>query len=319
LKSRPSRSIIAAVLASILTTFLWSFSIVCGARSSRVLGGVEANFWRLALAAIFLGAWAHTFGQGESGASFPIFVLSGVIGLGADIFLFQALPRIGSRLSSLTIQCGSALFAPTVEWFWLGTRLTPWQIACCLTIIAGVAIGLAPGKHLNISRATLLSGIGFGVLASIGNGMGAVLTRKGYEIAQNAHQHIDDATSAYQRLIGGLFMAALVVLLARRRDVARQIENPEPLALPAREKWRLAWPWVVGNAIAGQTIGVACYQWALRTTPAGLVLAVIATTPLTVIPFAYKLEGERPNFRSVIGGAIAVLGVVLLAASKRGA
>ncbi len=305
------------MLPSVLTTFLWSISIACAARAARILGGMEANFWRLALAAVFLGAYANLFGQGASGVAFPYFLFSGVIGLGADIFLFQALPRIGARLSTLLIQCGSAMFAPLVEWLWLGTRLTPFQIVCCLTIIAGVAISLAPGKHLNIPRSTLFAGIAFGIVGSMGNGMGAVLTRKGYEVAAAAHQHIDDPTSAYQRMIGGLLVAGVFLLFSRRRAIAAQLADPRLRALPAREKWSLAWPWVAANGLAGQTFGVICYQWALRSTPTGLVLAVVATTPIVIIPFAYLFEGERPQPRSIIGGLIAVVGVILLVAARQ--
>lgn len=295
---------------------MWSLSVVCATRSTRLLGGPEANFWRLALATVLLGLWAYLFGQGTSGVAFPLFLFSGIIGVGADVFLFESLPRIGSRLSILIIQCGSALFAPIVEWLWLGTRLTLGQILCCLTVLAGVSLSLAPAKHLNISRSTLAAGVGFGLLAAMGNGMGAVLTRKGYEVARAAHQHIDDATSAYQRLIGGLFVAAVFLLVVRRRDVLRQLERPRPQPLPASDKWRRAWPWVVANALAGQTIGVTCYQWALHTTPTGVVLAVVSTTPIAVIPFAYVFEAERPQLRSVIGGVIAVIGVALLVANR---
>jgi len=73
--------------------------------------GTEANFWRLAVATALLAIWAHTYGQGLRGDSFALFLISGVIGVGADVFLFQALPRLGSRLSLLIIQCFSALSA----------------------------------------------------------------------------------------------------------------------------------------------------------------------------------------------------------------
>ena len=286
--------------------------MVCATRSAKLLGGTEANFWRLAVATVLLGLWAHLFGQGLSGDSFPLFLLSGVIGVGADVFLFQALPRIGSRLSLLIIQCFSALSAAAVEWCWLGTKLTAWQIAACLTILAGVALALAPGKHLNATRAILMAGIGFGLLAGFGNGLGAVLSRKAYEVARLAGQDIDGATGGYQRLIGGLMVAAICLLVVRRREVAAHWTDPEAPKLPSAEKWRQAWPWVLSNAFAGQTLGVTCYQWAMKTTPAGLVLAVISTTPLVVIPFAAKIEGEKIETRSIVGGLIAVAGAILL-------
>jgi drug/metabolite transporter (DMT)-like permease len=60
---------------------------------------------------------------------------------------------------------------------------------------------------------------------------------------------------------------------------------------------------------------VSCMQWALDTTPAGIVFAILAITPITIIPFAFVLEHERPSVRSLLGGAIAVGGVIALALS----
>jgi drug/metabolite transporter (DMT)-like permease len=301
------------VLAAILTTILFSISVICATQSARLLGGTEANFWRLALATGLLALWACTFGQGLSGNSFPWFLLSGLIGVGADVFLFQALPRIGSRLSLLIVQCFSALSAATLEWLWLGTKLTVWQIAACLTILAGVAVALAPGRHLHIKRGVLAAGICHGLLAGFGNGSGAVLSRKAYAVAAAARQNIDGATAACQRLIGGLFVAAICLLVVKRREIAAQWADASAPRLPGLEKWRRAWLWVLFNGFVGQTLGVTCYQWALRTTPTGLVLAIVATTPLVVVPLARAFEAEPIAPRSLLGGLIAVAGAVFLA------
>jgi drug/metabolite transporter (DMT)-like permease len=300
------------VLAAFLTTILFSISVVCATRSAKLLGGTEANFWRLVVAVVLLGSWAHCFGQGLSGDSFPLFLLSGVIGVGADVFLFQALPRIGSRLSVMIIQCFSALSAAAMEWLWMGTKLTAWQIAACATILTGVALALAPGKHLNATRQMLAAGTGFGLLAAFGNGMGAVLSRKAYAVAAAAHQNIDGATGGYQRLIGGLLVAAICLLAVRRRELAAQFTDAQAPKLPSAEKWRRAWPWVLANGVVGQTLGVTCYQWALKTTPTGLVLAIVSTAPLVVIPFSLVVEGEKIEARSFVGGLVAVAGVIFL-------
>ena len=100
-----------------LSTILFSISVVCGHRSARLIGGTEANFWRLASAAVMLGVWAYGFGMGMGGQALPVFVLSGVAGIGiGDVAMFQALPRLGSRLSLLLIECLSAPFgALTLE------------------------------------------------------------------------------------------------------------------------------------------------------------------------------------------------------------
>jgi drug/metabolite transporter (DMT)-like permease len=61
---------------------------------------------------------------------------------------------------------------------------------------------------------------------------------------------------------------------------------------------------------------VTCFQWALKNNPTAVVLPVIATTPLVAVPFTYIFEKERPSLKSVIGGAIAVIGVIFLLHSR---
>ena len=113
------------MLAAFLSTLLFSVSVICGHRSAKLIGGSEANFWRLALAALFLGIWSYAGGVGLGGAALPMFLLSGIVGIGVgDVALFQALPRLGSRLSLLLIQCMGAPSAALIEWAWLRTPLT---------------------------------------------------------------------------------------------------------------------------------------------------------------------------------------------------
>ena len=56
--------------------------------------------------------------------------------------------------------------------------------------------------------------------------------------------------------------------------------------------------------------------WALKTTPAGVVLPIIAMAPIVVIPIAFVVEGERPTLRSLVGGTIAIAGVIALTLSR---
>lgn len=298
-----------AMIPSFLTAVLWSLSAVCATRSTRHLGGALANLIRLFLGSILLALWAHLLGKGLGGAGLWFFVWSGFAGFGlGDVAGYEALPRLGSRLAILIMQCVAAPIGALVEWLWLGTTLTPAQIACGLLVLAGVAIALAPKDHLHIERKRLVAGVAFGLVAALGQASGAVLSRKAYQVAALAGQSIDGGTAAYQRILGGLGVAALffVVIQAQTRDSR---------ARPAGT-WSAAWPWIICNVLAGPTVGVACYQWALGTTPSGIVLAIVATTPLVIIPFSYSFEGDRPGARSLIGGAIAVAGAIALALAK---
>lgn len=292
------------MFAAILTTILWSISMICAHRSAKMIGGSEANFWRLVVATFLLAFWAYSFGEKMEGDSFPIFLWSGVIGIGfGDVALFQALPRLGSRATSLIVQCLSSPFAALIEWLWLGTKLTAAQMIFGAVILGGVSLALAPSEHLKLTRRQISFGIFFGILAALGNAFGAVLTRKGFAVASAANQNIDGGTAAFQRLIGGLFVAGIWLLAVKRTQTTARFSS-------SKEKWKKVWPWILSNAFAGQTLGVSFFQIALKHAPTGIVMPILATTPLVVIPFAHWWENEKVTLRAVIGGAIAVGGVI---------
>src|SRR5262249_27427397 len=117
------------MLAAFFTTVLFSISAVCGNRTAKLLGGMEANFWRLRFAAALLAVYAHGYDGGLAGSAFPLFLVSGCIGFGVgDVAFFQALPRLGSRLSVMLTLCLSSPLAALVEWWWLRTELTQAEV-----------------------------------------------------------------------------------------------------------------------------------------------------------------------------------------------
>ncbi|HEY5912333.1 MAG TPA: DMT family transporter [Verrucomicrobiae bacterium] len=302
------------MFAALLTTVLFSLSVICGHRSARLIGGTEANFWRVTVATALLAIWAYTWGLGLSGAALPLFLASGVAGIGVgDVAFFQGLPRLGPRLSLLLIECLAPPCGALVEWLWLGTTLSAFQVLCGVVILAGVGVALAPGEHVGRPRRQLVIGIFSCSLAALGTAVGAVLSRKAYALAESCGESPDAGTAGFQRVAGGLILAGLVLLVVKRQVFRVQRRAPHQLVVEASiKKWKSVWFWVVLNSLFGQTLGVCCMQAALKTTPTGIVLAIIATTPIVAIPLAYAIEGERPTLRSFIGGLIAVGAVVAL-------
>lgn len=282
-----------------------------------MIGGTEANFWRLTCAVLFLGLWAYGFGIGMGGEAFPLFLLSGAVGIGVgDVAFFQTLPRLGSRLTALLIGCLSAPLAALIEWVWMGTTLSEMQILWGLVTVAGVGIALAPSEHLQRTRRDLVVGVLFSMLASVCGALGGVLSRKAYAVAHATGEHLDGGNAGFQRCMGGLLIGAVCLLVVKRRAITIHSKaTHEMIVAASKKKWRGVWPWVLANGFAGQTLGVSCMQWALDTTPAGIVFAILAITPIVIIPFALVLEHERPTPQSLIGGAIAVGGVIALAMS----
>lgn len=322
------------MLAAFLAALFFALNATCASHSIRGFGIARANLGRLAIAVIVLGLYAHTVGQGFASASTGWFLLSGVIGMGlGDLGGYAALPLLGSRLTVLMTQCLAAPLAALGEWLWLDTRLTPAQLVWGAVILAGVAFALVPTRRSPPRVRVRPIGFLLGFIAACGQGFGALVSRKAVDVASAAGEATHVASfginAAYHRILAGLVFTALWFLLVRQlaqlsaapavqRTAAIFGRAPDaadspPLATAERRRARL---WMLANGLAGPVIGVACYQWALATTPSGIVLPIAATTPLLAIPFAFWLEGDRPSRRSLVGGVIAVAGCIALTLAR---
>jgi drug/metabolite transporter (DMT)-like permease len=299
------------MLPAILTTLLWSCSAISAARSARIVGGARANLARMLVAAVLLGICAHTAGRGLlGGPALRWFVYSGLIGFGlGDVAMFGAISRIGPRLTMLLTHCLAAPLAAFTEWLWLGTKLGWAQIACASVVLGGVALALAPDRGAGIPRRTFWIGVFCGLGSAAGQGFGSVLSRKASAFYPEPHGIaegiISGATAAYERLVPGILVGLVFFLIALRTPASH-----EPRA------WSRAWPWIIANALAGPGIGVAVYQWGVATTPTGILMPIVATVPVLTQFLAWKIEGHQPTRRTVLGGIIAVAGVIALAAAS---
>lgn len=305
------------MLASFLAATFFALNATCASHSVRGMGPIRANLFRLMVAAIALGLFAHTLGNGLTSVSLGWFVLSGLIGMGiGDLGVYGALPFLGSRLTVLMTQCLAAPIAALGEWLWLGTRLTASQMAWGLMILVGVASAIMPSKSSPPRVRIRPIGFLFGLLAAAGQGLGALVSRKGVMAAdaagEAAHNATFGLTAAYQRILAGFVFISLWFLMLRllRRLPAAPVVSDDPASRRTR-RW-----WIVANGLAGPVAGVGCYQWALATTPSGIVLPIAATAPLLSIPIAYWLEGDRPSRRSIVGGVIAVTGCIALTLAR---
>jgi drug/metabolite transporter (DMT)-like permease len=308
------------MIPAFVATFLWSYCVVAARRSVDQLGENLANLARILVAVAALGLMAHSFGLGLGGGGLFYFALSGVIGFGlGDIGAFYAMPRIGSRLTILMAQCGAAPIAGLAEWYWMGTTLGIGQILAIGLILTGIVIALAPKNIPASSMPVFIAGVGFGLLAAIGQGLGAVISRKAYSSANAAGNWVEaqgvldsiwmGATAGYQRLVGGavtIFLFYLLSLVIRRWKTGPREPHVHDSPLTKAR-------FVVLNAAAGPIFGLICFQWALATTPSAIVQPIIAMTPLVIMPMAWYFEGDRPTLRSLFGGLISVAGVILLA------
>ncbi len=290
------------MIFAFLTTLFWTMSSVVSARAAKALGGPTANRLRLVVALTLLGLlWVASGGPVWGGAAWWL-IASGAVGLGlGDHCLFSAYQRLGARLPVLLTHCLAVPLAGGIEWLWLGNPLRPIEMFGIVVILAGLVLGLAPGKPTGLPRRVFWSGVALSVLSAVGLATSAVLSRKAVAIGlPMPAAWLPGLDMAVWRNVGGLAVALALWTWERG-----------PALTPAA--WRQGRWWVLLSGVVGPGLGVVTYQAALLHTHSAVVQAVVALVPLLVIPVLWHLEGDRPAKRAIAGGLLAVSGVIAMA------
>jgi drug/metabolite transporter (DMT)-like permease len=285
--------------------FFFAWSITCARRSSFHHGVDFANLLRITIAFVAIGAVALVAGRPLAFPGWPWLLVGGAIGLGVgDIASFHSLTRIGAGLALLVMQTLAAPFALALEYLALGHAPSGAQLAAAAVILAGVALALGSRPVGDPSHWRI--GIALSVLAAFGQACGAVSTPMAKAACVAAHAPVPDGwTQGFLRILGGLpIVLGFVLWNTRRTGLLAQVRRPYA-------GWR-ARGWALMNGLSGPGIGVACYQWALSTQPAAVVLSIVALSPLLALLFQWAVEGQRPATRVWLGGGLAVLGLMML-------
>lgn len=298
------------MFAAFLTTFFFALSGVTGQRLASRLGAQWGNLVRLLFAAAVLGILTLLFfPESIEKTVFAWFFFSGLIGFGlGDVALYAAYTRLGSRLTFLLNLCLAPIFALALEWTWLG-NFPGWKVAACVgTILLGVCLAVmrgAPARRASLYRGSFFVGVIAAVTAGFGQGAGAVVSRKAESLALSTAVDVPGISAAFQRVTAGL-LVALVVVFALRFFSRGGLRIP-----PWREQVRFS-GWLAGAALFGPVIGVSCFQWALQSQESGTVLAVVALTPIVMMPLSAITEKDHPGPGAILGAIVAVSGVVAL-------
>ena len=100
-----------------------------------------------------------------------------------------------------------------------------------------------------------------------------------------------------------------------------QALDREALLVEARELAELRrQPLLILSLVGGPMLVLLAFGASYRNTNpvlrTAIVLPIVALTPLMIIPFSWHLEGERPTVRSLLGGVVAVAGVIGLTLAR---
>lgn len=287
-------------LAALATATCWATTGLIAADAVRALGAFHFNLWRQGFVTLVLlavvaatGAWA-----GLDQWTLAVLALSGVIGiLLGDTFNFAAVGRLGPRRAG-AIFALNAPMAAVLGWALLGEALSLQAAAGIALTAAGVAVAILGRPRANAHRlesltGTLLPGLGFGLMAALGQAAGSLIARPVMETG------LDPWLASLVR-VGASGLAMGVV-------AAAPWAPPRPAQVSG-----LVVALTAATALIGLFLGMTLFLFALQGSQTGIIATLSATSPVIILPLLWLRTGQRPTATSWLGAAMAVAGLALI-------
>lgn len=294
----PYRSEIFALTAA----FLWALSASLLENLAQRIPPKELNILKGSVAIILLLGTSLLLGENFTalkGSEVYTLLLSGVIGIGlGDTAYFYGLKDIGSRRALLLFALAPPMTA-LIGWIFLGETLPLISWIGILVTMGGVAWVVTernPQEKIEQDPKRLARGILLGVLASLGQAIGLVLSR-----SVMSGDGISSLQSAALRLFAGVVFTLVWVLI-----------NRQPFG-----QWRMQTDWkktaklLVLTAFIGTYLCLWLQQMAVQGTSAGIAQTLLSTSPIFILPIS-ALRGEKVTLRAVLGALISIFGVMLV-------
>ena len=300
-------------LAALATAACWVFSALFFASAGARVGSLPVNVIRLPLAFPFLMAISY-FTRGRllptdvSPDAFGWLALSGIIGVTlGDLALFRALVELGPRLTTLMMSLAPPL-AALGGWLWLDERLEGRDLTGMTLTLVGVGWAVigqpvrAPASASALTEsapARRSRGVFFAFLGAAGQGLGLLVSKRGIGA-------YDPFAATQIRLLAGL--AGFVLVMVGAELMGRRTFAPALAALRDRAAMRDT----ALGAFFGPAVGIGLSLLAVQHTETGVAAALMATTPILILPFAVFWKKERVGSAGVLGAFVAVAGVIVL-------
>ena len=244
---------------------------------------------RMLIAAPLLGAGARLAGYRLRPGD-RCFIVPGICMAAYQVCYFSAVPLAGIAATALLAICSAPIVVTLLARFWLGERLTPWQLVALGMGVAGA--GLLAGGGPSGHGAVFLGGC---VLA-----LGAGLSYSIYVVATKAALETTSPLPL-SALTFGLAAAVLLPILVLR-----------PVSTVST--FQSAWPLLLYLGAIPTAIAYWVYSSGLRWAPASLAALVGLVEPMTATTLGVVLFHERLGPSGAAGAAL-LLGAMGLLAS----
>ena len=297
----------AAELLALSVGLIWAVSGLISVTPVRAYGGLPFNRVRqntvtlglLALILIFRAYEMLTWQQAL------ILAASGFIGIFfGDTMLFAALGRLGPRRNALIFATNApmtALLAVMVG----KDQIGPWEWLGILLVLVGVMIAIVYGKRRDQLhtweevRGPLWVGVGFALLAALGQALGLVISDFVIDVAPEEKPPV---------LLVALIRVGIAAVALNALAMAG-LQAMQPKGPISRRNFQLA----VLSGFWGMGLGMTLLVWAQSLgSEVGLISALSQTTPVWILPLIWIWTRQRPAAQAFGGAGLAVAGVFLI-------
>jgi drug/metabolite transporter (DMT)-like permease len=295
-------------IAALATSLCWSLNSIQFTFAGQRVGSRVVNRVRLALAVLFLSL-AHLV---LYGSLWPVQAelyrwgwlgLSGMIGLIlGDGALFHAFLLIGPR-KSMVLMTLVPVISTVAAWMLLGEVLLTIEVMAILITVWGIAwvvLEREPEQSSDDQDAerdsrNRILGVLLGIGGATGQALGLVAAKRG----------LAGDFPALSATVMRMVVAAAVIWLS---TLLRGQVGPTWQALSDRRARLL----LLGGAFIGPFIGVWLSLIAVRTAPVGIASALMALSPIMLIPFDHWILDETITSRSIVGTVVALGGAAII-------
>ena len=293
--------------AAILVSCFWTVGSLMFTSAGKRIGSFSVNVFRTTIAIALLGG-AHVVLLGvllpaASSAQWFCMGLSGIVGFGiGDFGLFAAYVTIGPR-RTLLVQASSPIFASVLAFSMLGETFGLLSILGVAVTLTGIVIVLLEREEKSEetfeAKKRKTWGVFFALVSAMGQGFGAVLSKKGMYAGVSVAMNPLSA-ALIRMLLTGLFVWACALFAGKLPGLRKAVKDKEGIKFTA------------AGALVGPVIGMTLSMVALANADTGIAQTLMSLMPVIIIPVIWIIYKDKTNWRGMLGALVAVIGVAIL-------
>jgi len=283
---------------ALLTALTWGCAVILFKKSGETVHPIALNLFKDVLAFLLFIPTMWVFQEQMlptvSDKVLWRLILSGILGIAiADTLFFYSLQRLGAGRVAI-ISCLYSPFVITVSYYSLNESLRWLQILGVITIVAAVFLATFRRGEQVITKRNLITGLLFGIMATIATGAGIVLMKP----------HLSDFSLLWVsevRLAAGIIVLILLVALhPQRRAIVGSL---------AIKEGRIYTVW---GSFVGAYLSLIPWLGGFKFTQVSIAAGLHQTSSLFVFILASIFLKERITLPKGIGIVLAVSGVYLI-------